>query len=149
MIWRCTKCKRAAEAPERLGAKDVRRFCWGCSRRTGQLVERVRDKAATDAREQRRLYAERKTVEREAARKERAAAKRKRDKARAAKAAAKKLRDDADQRIAAGIPWHVRVWHKNGYRVGRVVGRCRGEPLRLKVKIGSRLAKVEQWTELA
>ena len=39
-IWKCPECGKGARAPQRLRRNDVRRYCLGCSKTTGLLVER-------------------------------------------------------------------------------------------------------------
>lgn len=70
-IWKCPSCDSGVRAPQSLSRDDVRRWCLGCSKKTGKLVERTipsRDaekakraaarKVATEKRQERRAVAE-------------------------------------------------------------------------------------------
>lgn len=39
-LWRCDLCHDGKRAPERMARNDARRYCLGCTERTGKLVER-------------------------------------------------------------------------------------------------------------
>lgn len=39
--WKCPRCERGTNAPQRMRTDDVRRFCLPCSTATGRLVRRV------------------------------------------------------------------------------------------------------------
>lgn len=39
--WKCPKCQKGVNAPERMRSDDIRRFCLPCSEETGRLVPRV------------------------------------------------------------------------------------------------------------
>jgi hypothetical protein len=39
--WNCPKCQGGLNAPGRMRKDDIRRYCLGCSKATGRLVQRV------------------------------------------------------------------------------------------------------------
>jgi hypothetical protein len=63
--WVCPICRRGINAPSRMSADDVRRFCLGCSKKTGKLVRRKapaleRQRAASRERSTRKQQSKRK-----------------------------------------------------------------------------------------
>jgi hypothetical protein len=67
--WVCPVCGKGVNAPSRMGADDVRRFCLPCSKSTGKLVRRTapaleRERAAARERSTRKQQGKRKAVAR-------------------------------------------------------------------------------------